>query len=169
MRNSYVRALGLSLNTEGPGRSGVFSAGRSINTATITTEVEEEEMRKLASTPNIYELIACSIAPSIYGSLDIKKAIACLLFGGSRKRYVRAIKRVSAFVICVIWIIILPACRMVCVVVVILTCYFLEIQVLQSLSFSNLWRDVHQLVFIPLVKVAQQLVLLHRLFVTQQL
>ena len=27
-----------------------------------------------------------SIAPSIYGSLDIKKAIACLLMGGSRKR-----------------------------------------------------------------------------------
>ena len=27
-----------------------------------------------------------SIAPSIYGSLDIKKAIACLLIGGSRKR-----------------------------------------------------------------------------------
>ena len=27
-----------------------------------------------------------SIAPSIYGSLDIKKAIACLLIGGARKR-----------------------------------------------------------------------------------
>ena len=27
-----------------------------------------------------------SISPSIYGSLDIKKAIACLLIGGSRKR-----------------------------------------------------------------------------------
>ena len=27
-----------------------------------------------------------SIAPSIYGSLDIKKAIACLLVGGARKR-----------------------------------------------------------------------------------
>ena len=27
-----------------------------------------------------------SIAPSIYGSMDIKKAIACLLMGGSRKR-----------------------------------------------------------------------------------
>nr|CDS27073.1 DNA replication licensing factor MCM5 [Hymenolepis microstoma] len=86
VRNSYIRALGLSLNTEGPGRSGVFSAGRLLNTSTITTELEEEEMRKLANTPNIYELIARSIAPSIYGSLDIKKAIACLLFGGSRKR-----------------------------------------------------------------------------------
>lgn len=34
----------------------------------------------------IYEKIAHSIAPSIYGSSEIKKAIACLLFGGVRKR-----------------------------------------------------------------------------------
>lgn len=84
---SYIRVFGLSVNTEGPGRSGVFSGGKPLNTTNITsTELEEEEMRKLAATPNIYELIARSIAPSIYGSLDIKKAIACLLFGGSRKR-----------------------------------------------------------------------------------
>jgi DNA replicative helicase MCM subunit Mcm2 (Cdc46/Mcm family) len=35
---------------------------------------------------NQTETIAKSIAPSIYGSIDMKKAIACLLFGGSRKR-----------------------------------------------------------------------------------
>lgn len=40
----------------------------------------------MASSPGVYEMIARSIAPSIYGSIDIKKAIACLLFGGSRKR-----------------------------------------------------------------------------------
>ena len=40
----------------------------------------------MAKSPNIYELIARSIAPSIWGFKDIKKAIACLLFGGSRKR-----------------------------------------------------------------------------------
>jgi len=33
----------------------------------------------------VHEIIAKSIAPSIFGSADIKKAIACLLFGGSRK------------------------------------------------------------------------------------
>lgn len=47
---------------------------------------EEEEMRRLVKSPNIYETIAKSIAPSIYGFHDVKKAIACLLFGGSRKR-----------------------------------------------------------------------------------
>lgn len=47
---------------------------------------EEEELRTLASTPSVYDSLARSLAPSIYGSDDLKKAIACLLFGGSRKR-----------------------------------------------------------------------------------
>lgn len=55
----------------------------------LVTPQEEEELRCLAAMPNIYETIAKSIAPSIYGSTDIKKAIACLLFGGSRKRWER--------------------------------------------------------------------------------
>ena len=46
----------------------------------------EETIRDLArSSQNIYEDIANSIAPAIWGSEDIKKSIACLLFGGSRK------------------------------------------------------------------------------------
>lgn len=50
------------------------------------TNEEEDLFRRLASDTNLYERIARSIAPSIFGALDIKKAIACLLFGGSRKR-----------------------------------------------------------------------------------
>jgi DNA replication licensing factor MCM5 len=46
---------------------------------------EEEAFIRLAAQPSIYETIAKSIAPSIYGSIDMKKAIACLLFGGSRQ------------------------------------------------------------------------------------
>jgi DNA replication licensing factor MCM5 len=42
--------------------------------------------RRLAADPNVYERITKSIAPSIFGATDMKKAIACLLFGGSRKR-----------------------------------------------------------------------------------
>lgn len=38
------------------------------------------EAAALASLPHR------SISPSIYGSMDIKKAIACMLMGGSRKR-----------------------------------------------------------------------------------
>lgn len=47
---------------------------------------EEEELRALAASPSVYESVARSLAPSIYGSDDLKKAIASLLFGGSRKR-----------------------------------------------------------------------------------
>lgn len=51
------------------------------------TPQEEEEMQRLARDPEIYEKLSRSIAPQISGDYthDIKKAIACLLMGGSRK------------------------------------------------------------------------------------
>merc|ERR1712038_2030544 len=73
----YLRVVGLALDTEGAGRA----AGN-----TVVTAEEEESFRMLAQKPDVYETIAKSIAPSIFGSEDIKKSIACLLFGGSRKR-----------------------------------------------------------------------------------
>lgn len=76
IRQPYFRIVGVKVDTEG--------SGRSVPTLTAT---EEDDFRRLASSPNIYETLAKSIAPSIYGSIDIKKAITCLLFGGSRKRY----------------------------------------------------------------------------------
>lgn len=76
IRNPYFRVLGVQVDTDGSGRSAVTTFNAS----------DEEEMRTLAASPNIYDTVAKSIAPSIYGSIDIKKAIACLLFGGSRKR-----------------------------------------------------------------------------------
>jgi len=76
IRTPYIRVLGVEVETGGPGRS----------VSVPFTAEDEEKIRLLASSPNIYEMISKSIAPSIFGSLDIKKAIACLLFGGSRKR-----------------------------------------------------------------------------------
>uniref|UniRef100_A0A8B9FAC5 DNA replication licensing factor MCM5 n=1 Tax=Amazona collaria TaxID=241587 RepID=A0A8B9FAC5_9PSIT len=76
IRSAYIRVVGIQVDMEGSGHSFAGSV----------TPLEEEELRRLAAMPNIYETIAKSIAPSIYGSTDIKKAIACLLFGGSRKR-----------------------------------------------------------------------------------
>ncbi|KAM8930004.1 DNA replication licensing factor MCM5 [Pelodytes ibericus] len=76
IRSSYIRVVGIQVDTEGTGRS---AAG-------AVMPHDEEEFRRLASKPDIYETVAKSIAPSIYGSSDIKKAIACLLFGGARKR-----------------------------------------------------------------------------------
>lgn len=68
-----MRVVGIQEDTEGVGASGC---------ATITAE-EESLFRRMAASPNIYERLASSVAPSIYGALDIKKAITCLLFGGN--------------------------------------------------------------------------------------
>jgi len=77
VRNPYLRVVGIQVETEGPGRASGHQ--------TFSAE-EEESFRRLAAQPNVYDTIAKSIAPSIFGSEDVKKAIACLLFGGSRKR-----------------------------------------------------------------------------------
>lgn len=76
IRQPYLRVVGIEVDTQGPGRS----------SGVVLTTAEEEEFTHLANNPNIYDMLARSIAPSIFGSLDIKRAIACLLFGGSRKR-----------------------------------------------------------------------------------
>ncbi|XP_076351638.1 minichromosome maintenance 5 isoform X1 [Tachypleus tridentatus] len=72
----YIRVVSITVDREG--------SGRTSNTS-FTCE-EEESFRNLAQSKQVYERITKSIAPSIYGCLDTKKAIACLLFGGSRKR-----------------------------------------------------------------------------------
>lgn len=46
---------------------------------------EIEEFKKFARKPQAQQRIFDLIAPQIFGSESIKKAIACLLFGGSRK------------------------------------------------------------------------------------
>uniref|UniRef100_A0AAY4CUY5 DNA replication licensing factor MCM5 n=1 Tax=Denticeps clupeoides TaxID=299321 RepID=A0AAY4CUY5_9TELE len=75
IRASYIRVVGIQVDTDGAGRSASGSV----------SPQEEEELRNLAASPDVYASLARSLAPSIYGSDDLKKAIACLLFGGSRK------------------------------------------------------------------------------------
>lgn len=79
IRHPYVRALGIRIDPD--------SVGRSSAQILITAE-EEEEFIRFAHMPNVYEMISNSIAPSIFGAHDIKKAVTCLLFGGSRKRLI---------------------------------------------------------------------------------
>jgi DNA replication licensing factor MCM5 len=76
IRTLYLRVVGIHVWTGGSGRVG-----------TSFTAAEEEAMQRLSRDPHIYEKIADSIAPQISGdyTLDLKKAIACLLMGGSRK------------------------------------------------------------------------------------
>jgi DNA replication licensing factor MCM2 len=49
------------------------------------TEEDVHQIRALAKDPNIVEKIVKSIAPGIYGHLDIKTAVALSLFGGVPK------------------------------------------------------------------------------------
>lgn len=83
IRAPYLRVLGIHVETFGPGRTS-FS---------IFSPEEERQFKNLSMRPDLYDLIAKSIAPSIYGSVDIKKSIACLLFGGARKKLPDGITR----------------------------------------------------------------------------
>ena len=47
----------------------------------------ERKLIALSQTPNIYELLARSVAPSIWELDDVKKGILCQLFGGTQKEF----------------------------------------------------------------------------------
>ena len=46
---------------------------------------EEQEFKDFAAQPNVAGAIFQRMAPQIFGHSEIKKALACLLFGGARK------------------------------------------------------------------------------------
>ncbi|CAG8941191.1 unnamed protein product [Penicillium salamii] len=74
IRNPYLRAVGITSDIDQTAKgSGVFS------------EEEEQQFLELSRRPDLYDALARSIAPSIYGNVDMKKAIVCLLMGGSKK------------------------------------------------------------------------------------
>ncbi|KDO24044.1 hypothetical protein SPRG_10832 [Saprolegnia parasitica CBS 223.65] len=77
IRTPYLKVVGIEIDEEGAGRA-----------RAVFTPSEEEKFHEMARDPDLYEKLATSIAPSIYGdyTVNIKKAIACLLVGGSRKR-----------------------------------------------------------------------------------
>jgi DNA replication licensing factor MCM5 len=74
IRNPYLRAVGLNTDVDQTAKGN-----------SIFSEEEEQEFLELSRRPDLYEAMARSIAPSIYGNADIKKAIVCLLMGGSKK------------------------------------------------------------------------------------
>lgn len=75
LRQPYLRVLGIELDT---------TLSSSPGSKAFTPE-EEEEFQQLARSDGLYERFASSVAPSIYGNIDIKKAVVCLLMGGSKK------------------------------------------------------------------------------------
>ncbi|KAF8807264.1 MCM-domain-containing protein [Phlegmacium glaucopus] len=78
LRQPYLRLVHIELmSPAGAGGANPFGAQ--------FTPQQEEEFEEMSRSDGFYERFAKSVAPSIFGSLDIKKAIACLLFGGSKK------------------------------------------------------------------------------------
>jgi DNA replication licensing factor MCM4 len=51
------------------------------------TETQVKEIEELSKDPNVYKILANSIAPSIFGMDDIKKGILLQLFGGTDKHF----------------------------------------------------------------------------------
>ena len=74
IRNPYLRAVGIGTDVDHTSKGNMFS------------EEEEQDFLEMSRRPDLYDVFARCIAPSIYGNADIKKAIACLLLGGSKKR-----------------------------------------------------------------------------------
>ena len=77
IRTPYLQVLGVRRGFEATDASGM--------SLDKFTNDEEAEFRQLSREDDVFERICSSIAPSIYGSEEVKKSIACLLFGGARK------------------------------------------------------------------------------------
>lgn len=74
---SFIHAVGIQKE------SGENSLGFALP---LITDDDKEKITTMAKDPEIYHKIAKSIGGAIFGGDDIKKAIACLLFGGSSKK-----------------------------------------------------------------------------------
>jgi DNA replication licensing factor MCM5 len=74
IRTPYLRAVGIRTDID-----------QTAKGASTYTEEEEQEFLEMSRRPDLFNLMADCIAPSIYGNRNIKKAILCLLLGGSKK------------------------------------------------------------------------------------
>ncbi|KAJ1509947.1 minichromosome maintenance protein 5 [Coelomomyces lativittatus] len=73
IRTPYLRVVGMEVPQDDAVRGRPFTAE------------EEEHFLNFSRRPQFHREFARSIAPSIFGHEDVKLAVACLLFGGSRK------------------------------------------------------------------------------------
>jgi DNA replication licensing factor MCM5 len=74
VRKPYIRVVGLSIDEQ--------SGGRAISSFPAD---EQERFAAMSRRPRLYEELTESVAPAIYGHVEIKRAIVAQLFGGSRK------------------------------------------------------------------------------------
>lgn len=63
------------------------AAGGDVQDTRKVSEEEEQKIRETAARPDLYDLLARSMAPSIYEMEDVKKGILLQLFGGTNKSF----------------------------------------------------------------------------------
>jgi DNA replication licensing factor MCM4 len=75
--------------TQGAGRSQDQADNSGVlNTSNLTTEeieAKKQKFKEISSSPDVYEKLASSLAPSIWQLDDVKKGLLCQLFGGVSK------------------------------------------------------------------------------------
>lgn len=82
LRQPYVRIVGLVSDESSSVSSSVGGGGRTVHRA---LQSEVQQYKSLAQDPRCIEQLVASVDPAIFGQENIKKAVACLLFGGSAK------------------------------------------------------------------------------------
>ncbi|EGG05607.1 uncharacterized protein MELLADRAFT_48743 [Melampsora larici-populina 98AG31] len=88
IKRSDSRRLGVDLSTRDGNAADALNVQQRVrgNTSNHQTRAEmEERMVELSSRPDIYDVLARSLAPSVWEMDDIKKGILLQLFGGTNK------------------------------------------------------------------------------------
>jgi DNA replication licensing factor MCM5 len=92
LRAQYLRCVGLMFRSTQDASCAVVSVNQNFSSrvrsrSTMTWQPEEEaSFKAFAKKGNVFAKLSASIDPAIFGLEDQKKAIVCLLFGGTRKR-----------------------------------------------------------------------------------
>ncbi|KID90149.1 cell division control protein 54 [Metarhizium guizhouense ARSEF 977] len=82
------KRMGADLTTLGvEGEGDADNGGNGLEQTRVITPEEEAKIRETAARDDIYELLARSLAPSIYEMDDVKKGILLQLFGGTNKTF----------------------------------------------------------------------------------
>ena len=92
LRAQYLRCVGLMFRSTQDVGCAVVSVNQNFSSrvrsrSAMTWQPEEEaSFKAFAKKGNVFAKLSASIDPAIFGLEDQKKAIVCLLFGGTRKR-----------------------------------------------------------------------------------
>lgn len=93
LRAQYLRSVGIMLvASRGSGEAYLVSVNENfssrVRSRSVSTWQAEDEahFKKFAREFNVYNVMSNNIDPAIFGLVDQKKAISCLLFGGTRKK-----------------------------------------------------------------------------------